>query len=92
MIIGQSMRVVNISAAKATLAELIRQVMAGEEVVIARAGEPLVRLTTYQRNLTPRLAGQMIGRIWMAEDFDAPDPELETLFHASPIEPTDGEL
>ncbi len=29
----------------------------------------------------PRKAGQMRGKIWIAKDFDAPDPEIEELFH-----------
>jgi prevent-host-death family protein len=36
---------VNIAEAKAKLSSLLDQALAGEEVVIARAGKPLVRLT-----------------------------------------------
>lgn len=38
------MTVVNMHEAKTHLAELVRRVLRGETVVIARAGEPLVRL------------------------------------------------
>ena len=36
---------VNIAEAKAKLSSLLDQALAGEEVVIARAGKPLARLT-----------------------------------------------
>jgi hypothetical protein len=34
-----------------------------------------------QNDQRPREAGQMRGKIWIAEDFDAPDPEIEKLFN-----------
>jgi prevent-host-death family protein len=40
---------VNIAEAKAKLSSLLDRVLAGEEVVIARAGKPLARLTPVQR-------------------------------------------
>lgn len=75
------MYVVNVSEAKAKLTQIMKRVLAGEEVVIARAGEPLIRLTAYQTDLTPRPSGQLRGTLWVAEDFDAPDPELERHFY-----------
>lgn len=79
------MHVVNVSQAKAKLTQLMKRVLAGEEVVIARAGEPLIRLTAYQTDLTPRPSGQLRGKLWTADDFDAPDPELERLFYEGPL-------
>ena len=81
------MHVVNVSQAKAQLAQLMKRVLAGEEVVIARAGEPLIRLTIYQPDLAPREGGQWRGKVWIADDFDAPDPELERLFYEGPLFP-----
>lgn len=83
------MHVVNISEAKTHLAQIVKRVLAGEDIVIARQGEPLVRLSVYQADLTPREGGQMRGQIWIADDFDAPDPELEALFYDGPIEPVE---
>lgn len=40
---------VNIHTAKTTLSDLILRAEAGEEVVIARRGEPVVRLTPIKR-------------------------------------------
>ncbi|MBA4063055.1 MAG: type II toxin-antitoxin system prevent-host-death family antitoxin [Isosphaera sp.] len=81
------MHVVNVSQAKAQLTQLMKRVLAGEEVVIARAGEPLIRLTIYQPDLAPREGGQWRGKVRIAADFDAPDPELERLFYEGPLFP-----
>ena len=39
------MTTVNIAQAKATLSALVDRAAAGEEIVLARAGKPLARLT-----------------------------------------------
>lgn len=83
------MYVVNISEAKTHLAQIVKRVLAGEDVVIARQGELLVRLSVYQADLTPREGGQWRGQVWMSEDFNAPDPELEALLCDAPIEPVE---
>ena len=80
------MHIANIHDAKAKLSELIKRALAGEEVVIARAGEPMVRLTPVQHNLTPRKGGQLKGKIWIADNFDEFDEELEEMFYG----PKDG--
>ena len=74
------MEIANIHQAKAHLSRLIELALAGEEVQIARSGQPLVRLVPVQPETQPRRGGQLQGKIWIAEDFDAPDPELERLF------------
>lgn len=81
------MHIVNISEAKTHLTQLVKRVLAGEDIVIARQGEPMVRLSVYQTDLTPREGGQWRGQVWMSDDFDAPDPEWEALFYDGPIEP-----
>lgn len=70
------MKVVNMHEAKTTLSQLVEQVERGEEIVLARAGTPVVRMLAI-RTAGRRLLGQWRGRIWMAEDFDAPLPEGE---------------
>jgi prevent-host-death family protein len=80
------MQVVNIHDAKTRLSRLLEQVQAGEDVVIARAGTPIVRLIPYappKRRIAP--PGAMAGEIWIADDFDAP---LDGLF-VSVTEPTE---
>jgi prevent-host-death family protein len=74
------MEIVNLHEAKTNLSKLIRRVREGEPFVIALSGEPVALVSPYQGELPPRQSGSMRGKIWIAEDFDAPDPEIEKLF------------
>ena len=65
---------VNTLEAKTRLSELLRRAEAGEEVVIARSGTPVVRLVPVAPE-APRVPGLWQGQVWMADDFDAPLPE-----------------
>ena len=81
---------INIHQAKTHLSRLIQRALDGEEVVIAKAGKPLVKLVAIQPDEdkpTRRIGGELAGQIWIADDFDAPDPELEALFYDGPIFP-----
>ncbi|MGH7589049.1 MAG: type II toxin-antitoxin system Phd/YefM family antitoxin, partial [Gemmatimonadota bacterium] len=49
------MTVVNIHEAKTHLSRLLRRVAAGEEIVIARSGEPVARLVPIDRGRNRRL-------------------------------------
>jgi len=64
--------------AKTELSRLVERALAGEEVVIARAGVPVVRLVPVVARGKRKL-GQWAGRVTMADDFDAPlsDEELD---------------
>ena len=73
------MRQVNLSKARVELSHLIDAALAGEDVVIARAGRPLVRMVPYCADNEPRRPGN--EEIWIADDFDAPlDGELGAAF------------
>jgi prevent-host-death family protein len=63
--------VVNMHQAKSSLSRLVERALAGEDVVIARNGEPLVRLVPLLKKREPRIPGRSKGRIWMAPDFDS---------------------
>jgi prevent-host-death family protein len=78
----------NVSEAKAELSALLVLVENGEDVVIARAGKPVARLTKIERRLEPRKPGALKGHIWISADFDDPDEELERLIYEGSIEPT----
>ena len=54
-------------------------------LAVARAGVPVARLVATGPTAGERPLGFDHGRIWMAEDFDAPMPELEALFYDAPI-------
>ena len=71
------MTVVNVHEAKTHLSRLLARVAAGEEVVIARGGTPVARLTAMAPSGARRVPGALKGRLWIADDFDAPLPEDE---------------
>lgn len=65
-------KIVNMHEAKTTLSRLVEQALAGEEVLIARAGKPVVRLVSVKPK--KRKLGRWKGRVRMAKNFDAPLP------------------
>ena len=67
-----SARMINIYEAKTKLSQLLREVAAGEEVVIARAGEPIARLVPYREAPPRRRFGLLAGAVKVSEDFDSP--------------------
>jgi len=66
---------INVYAAKTRLSELIDRASQGEEIVIARNGRPVARLSPYKALGTKRKLGSLEGRVKIAADFDAPLPE-----------------
>lgn len=72
----------NVHEAKTHFSRLLQKVAAGEEVTIARDGVPVARLVPVEAAKTPRKLGLYSGKIWMADDFDAPLPtEILAGFH-----------
>ena len=78
---------VNMQEAKSQLSRLGKAAWAGEDVVIAKAGEPYLRLVPYRKPLEKRKLGGLEGQIWMSPDFDEPDEELMDLIENSKIVP-----
>ena len=74
------MEIVNSYEAKTQLSRLIRRALAGERIVIARAGKPLVELKPFEAP-APRVGGQWRGRVRIADDFDAPLADLEAAIY-----------
>lgn len=66
---------VNIHHAKTHLSELIAAAERGEEVIIARANRPAVRLVPVTPRRSSRTPGLHRGAMRMSEDFDAPLPD-----------------
>ncbi len=64
--------VVNVYEAKSHFSELLGRAEAGEDIVIARHGRPIV---------------QLAGRLWIADDFDDPLPDEEAAWFDASIEP-----
>ncbi len=71
------MATVTVHAAKTQLSKLIRQVEAGEEVVIARGGKPVVRLVALAAEKPRRQPGVLKGKIHVTDAFFEPLPEDE---------------
>lgn len=84
------MKVLNIQQAKTHLSRLVEQALAGEEIVIAKAGRPCVQLTPYAPERMARSPGGWEGKIWIAPDFDAEDPRIVALFEGVPVEEGQG--
>ena len=78
---------VNMREAKSQLSRLGRAAWAGEEVVIARAGEPYLRLVPYRERKARRKLGGLEGQIWMSPDFDETPPDVIEAFWNSRIFP-----
>lgn len=63
---------VNIHTAKTHLSRLLERVERGEEILIARNGTPVARLSPLLGK--PRRPGRLQGKIRLLDDFDDPIP------------------
>jgi len=64
------MLITNISETKAQLSALIEKVMAGQEIIIGKAGKPVAKLVRYERSEKPRRPGALLGKIKIGDNFD----------------------
>ena len=69
--------IVDVHAAQTDLAKLIEQAEAGEEVIIARNSEPVVRLVPIGRPRPKRVFGALKGKISLTPEFFEPLPDDE---------------
>lgn len=79
--------IVNTHDAKTNLSRLLERVKAGEEIIIARAGEPVAKLVAIEPPRKERKLGTGIGEVWMADDFDEPMHDLIDIMENGPIFP-----
>lgn len=70
------MKIVNIQEAKTQLSRLLEEAANGEEIIIAKAGRPYVRLVPCLPERAPRVLGGWEGKVRVAPDFDATPVEL----------------
>ncbi len=70
------MTIVNVHQAKTQLSRLLAQVEAGEDVVIARRGEPVARLVCCRPKVR-RQPDVLKGRVVVPDSFFDPLPEEE---------------
>jgi prevent-host-death family protein len=76
----KTMHVTNISEAKAQLSALVEKVLAGQEVIIGKAGKPVAKLVRYNHQETVRQPGALKGKIKIASDFDELPPDIAQAF------------
>jgi prevent-host-death family protein len=69
------MQTINIYEAKTQLSKLVDLASSGTDVVIARAGKPVARLTALKNENQITGLGALKGKGWIADDFDAPLPD-----------------
>ena len=65
------MEIVNIHFAKTNLSRLVERAAKGEEIIIARAGRPVAKLTPYRQVAARRKPGIWKGKVFLAADFDS---------------------
>jgi prevent-host-death family protein len=72
--------IVNLYDAKTNLSRLVDRAAAGEEIVIAKAGKPKARLVPFRPVGERRKPAHALGVSFIADDFDAPMPDVEAAF------------
>ena len=79
--------IINTQQAKTHLSRLLDEAMAGADIVIGRAGRPLVRLVPVTVGTEPRRLGLLRGKVKEKPGCWDPDPELEALFSSGEVFP-----
>lgn len=72
------MKTITIHKAKTQLSKLIEEACRGEEIVIARGAEPVVRLVAIQSPKGDRKPGALKGKIHIGPKFFEPLPPEES--------------
>lgn len=65
----------NMHEAKTQLSRLVERALAGEEVIIGRAGKGLVKLVPVKAESRLRSPGMWAGKVRIGDDFDDPLPD-----------------
>ena len=66
---------VNVHDAKTHFSKLLKRVAQGEEIIIAKSGQPIARLVPLHGAGQPRRPGSAKGKVVLSPDFEAPLPE-----------------
>ena len=69
------MTTINIYEAKTQLSKLVELAAGGKDVIIARGGKPVARLTRLEAPVRKLRFGLHKGKVKIAPDFDGPLPE-----------------
>lgn len=77
------MKTINIHAAKTQLSKLVDEASKGESFVIAKAGKPMVKVTSLESPIGKQIkrVGFLAGQISVPDDFDRMgEKEIERMF------------
>lgn len=74
------MHLENIHQAKTHLSKLIAQAINGEEVIICKSGQPLVKLVPVEQKSKKRNPGLLKGQIKISDDFNVFPKKLLSFF------------
>ncbi len=66
---------VNIHEAKTNLSKLLKKVKEGQEIIIAKAGNPVARLVPYTDKPSKRAPGSAKDKVFITPDFNDPLPD-----------------
>ena len=75
----EKMETVNVHEAKTHFSKLLERVSSGEEIVIAKAGKPVAKLTRYTERPVKRVPGRYNGVV-IGDDWDDPIPGFDDYF------------
>lgn len=70
----------NIYQAKTQLSQLVNLALAGQEVIISKAGQPKVKLVPVVAELKKRRPGMLKGKIFISKHFDTLPPDIASAF------------
>ena len=70
---------VNVHEAKTHFSKLLQRVLDGEEVIIAKAGQPVAILSPLPSTAVRRIPGNDAGKVIITPAFDEPLPEFDEL-------------
>lgn len=85
------MEVVNVHEAKTNLSALIKKVLAGEEVIIARNNKPVIELKQYFPRKKKRKLGILNGKMSVIGTMEELDQEVLEMFEESEIFPDEND-
>lgn len=74
------MHIFNVHEAKTHLSKLLKLVEEGEEVIIAKAGKPVVEMKKASKKPADRQFGMFKGKIEVPDNFNDEDPEINKMF------------
>ena len=70
----------NIYEARANLSSLLRRVSLGEDIIIAKAGEPVARIVPVVKEIKKRIPVTAKGRVVIKDSFFEPLPDDSKIY------------